>query len=368
MANKKILIFSHEFPPFGGGAGVVAKDYAYLLSSQGHSVTVLTRDIKGIEENESYKIKIVKTLPKVWFISYIKAIDYDKFDVIILNDNASVYFAGMFFSKKLLSKSIAFLHGSEPENIFEKPSKLKKLFAFRYFYTKALMSVKKIIAVSNFMKEKFLSRTNLIQLEHKIEVQYTSIDTNIFYKEKDEKFREKLSIDNSANILLSVSRIVEGKGYFEMIEIFKKLVSENNDYVWIVIGTGDYLNTLENLVTQYKLEKNVIFLGVISRDKLRYYYSNVDIFWLLSNFDESFGLVYLEAQACGCPVLGRNKAGVKEAIEDLKSGFLVHSQEEVLEILKSKKYLELKQDDIFCFASRFSLNKQAKVLERFLWF
>jgi len=86
----------------------------------------------------------------------------------------------------------------------------------------------------------------------------------------------------------------------------------------------------------------------------------------LSNFDESFGLVYLEAQSCGCPVIGRNNAGAKEAINNEKSGFLTNSQEDVLDILKNKKYLDLNHDEIVGFANQFSLTKQVRILESFV--
>jgi glycosyltransferase involved in cell wall biosynthesis len=364
MIKKKILIFSHEFPPLGGGAGVVAKDYAQLFTNEGFDVTVLTTKRKNIDFDVEYKLKTIKTFKKVWFISYINAVDFNNYDKIILNDVAAACCAGIFFTKKQFSKSIVFLHGSEPENIFENPSLFKRISRFKYFYTKALMNVNKIIAVSQFMKEKFITRTKLYELEDKISIVYTSIDPKVFYRQEDKTFKTKFNIPNDAKVLLSVSRIVEGKGYFQMFEIFKNLLEEDENYIWIVIGEGDYLDKLKELVRNAKIESYVIFLGSINRKNLRYYYSNSDLFWLLSNFDESFGLVYLEAQACGLPAIGRNKAGVKEAIKNGKSGFLVNNKGEVIDILKNKKYLDLKKEDILKFANRFSLDKQVNVLEK----
>lgn len=54
------------------------------------------------------------------------------------------------------------------------------------------------------------------------------------------------------------------------------------------------------------------------------------------------------------------------AIKDGKSGFLVNSQDEVLDILKNKKYLELKQEDVLGFAEKFSLSEQVQVLEKMI--
>ena len=94
---------------------------------------------------------------------------------------------------------------------------------------------------------------------------------------------------------------------------------------------------------------------------LRDFYSNSDVFWLLSNFDESLPLVYIEAQTCGCPVIGRNKGGVRETISK-NSGFLVENEFEAFQILKNKEYLKLKKENIIKFANQFNSDIQAKNL------
>ena len=63
---KKILIFSHEFHPFGGGAGVVAKHYAKKLSDEGNEITVLTKQIENIEVHSFY-LKPFQFLPDSLF-------------------------------------------------------------------------------------------------------------------------------------------------------------------------------------------------------------------------------------------------------------------------------------------------------------
>ncbi len=363
---KKILIFSHEFPPDVGGAGIVAEQNAKALFQNGYSVTVLTREQKVLKQSNEYKIITVKSSSKLWFLAYKNSIDFDSFDLIFLNDPASIYVAGLFFDKKLLSKSLVFLQGTEPETIYLNPKLSIRLSLFKYFYTKALFKSKSIIAVSKFMKEKFTKQTKLNNISEKIIVNYAGIDNELFFREKDEDFRIKFNIAPDKKILLSVSRIVKEKGYFEMADIFKKLISHDNNYVWIIVGDGADLEKIKIYIKDLHLENFIIFEGSKNREELRYYYSNADIFWLLSNFYESFGLVYLEAQACGCPTIGRNNAGVKEAISDGESGFLVNSEDEVLEILKDKKYLELKEENILNFASNFGLNKQVKVFEKFI--
>ena len=359
---KNILIFSHEFPPDVGGAGAVAEQNASILSQMGYSVTVLTREREVSKYSTEYKIITVNSFSKLWFLAYRTIIDFSNFDLILLNDPASIYVAGMFFDKKTLSKSLVFLHGSEPETIFLHPKLTFKLTYFKHFYTKALQNCKYIVAVSRYMKDKFVEKTKLSKFSERIIVNYAGVDMKLFYREKNEEFKSKYNIDSNKQVLLSVSRIVKEKGYFEMVEIFKKLVAVYEHYVWIIVGDGQDIDKLKKYVKDLKLDKFVIFEGNRSREKLRFYYSNADLFWLLSDFDESFGLVYLEAQACGCPVIGRNYAGLKEAVSNNKSGYLVDSKNEVLDILISKKYLTLKCDDVKGYARRFNLEEQIKSL------
>jgi len=366
LKNKKILIFSREFPPKMGGMGVVAKQYAEILSN--YYLCVLTDYQKYAKNNtnQNYKIINIKTLPKIWFLSYKNAINFDEFDLIILNDPDAAYIAGKYFSNKLLSKSIVFLHGSEPEYIFENPSLSKKLLNFKKYYKNALFRCFKIISVSNYMKEKFLEKTMLKELKNKIYTIYTPINLNEFYKNNEINIYEKHNIPKNAEILLSVSRIIEKKGYLNMFNIFKKLVNKNENLFWIIVGEGNYTDTLKDLIMNNNLKSKILLIGKIPRNELKNYYSNVDLFWLLSNFNESFGLVYIEAQACGCPVIGRNQAGVKEAINDKKSGFLVNTDKECFDIINNKEYLALEKNNIINYSKRFDIKNQLEKIENII--
>ncbi len=362
---QNILIFSHEFPPDIGGAGIVAQQYANSFSQLGYNVTVLTRYQKYYNNNNNssidYKIIMSKDYGKLWFLSYKNSINFSDFDLIILNDPAATYVAGLYFDETLFRKSVVFLHGTESEAIFKKPKLTMKLVFFKHFYTKTLNHCKQIVSVSNFMKNKFIKQTQLINLKEKIIVNYTGIDKNEFYPSPNDIFKKKYAIPQNAQTILSVSRIIKEKGYYEMLEIFKKLILTDQGFRWIIVGTGNYLSELQNLVKTAKLEKYVIFTGGMPREMLRDFYSNSDVFWLLSNFDEALPLVYIEAQTCGCPVIGRNKGGVRETISK-NSGFLVENEFEVFQILKNKEYLKLKKENIIKFANQFNSDIQAKNL------
>jgi len=358
----KILIFSNEFPPFVGGAGVVAKQNARALSLGGHKVTVLTRKRSDTVPDGPYEIVEAPVFSKLWFLSYRKAVDFASFDLIFLNDLPSVYVAGLFFSSVAFSKSVIFLHGSEPEILFEKISFARKVSFFKQIYISSLRRCKRICAVSNYMKTMFLAKTNMIEFQEKIFVYYAGIDLQLFFPEKDNNFKLERNIPEDATVLLSISRIEEDKGYYDKFCLFKELYEKENLF-WIVVGDGAYLDELKNLSVENGLGNRVIFTGAKRREELRTFFSNADIFWLLSNRDgESFGLVYVESQACGVPAIGRNRAGAVEAISNGVSGFLVDNDEQVKNIIKSRLYSKLLKSNILVFANKFKVENQAEEL------
>jgi len=351
MINKKILIFSHEFPPLGGGAGVVANQFAVELTEIGYDVSVLCR----YQETKKCKFKIIHNhnSSKLWFYGYKNILDYNQFDLIFLNDPSAIYCAGLFFTKSQLQKSICFLHGSEPERVYETSTFLRKISFFKYYFTKSLNSCSLIFTPSKFMKKKFLDQSNLFNLKEKITVLNYGVDNKIFYKKQKNK-------DINTLVFISVSRIEEKKGYKRKFYIFENLIKKYKiqNIRWKIVGDGRYLNELTTLVKNNNMEEYIEFVGKIDRSKLVDYYNESDIFWLLSDYEESLGLVYIEAQMSGLLAIGNNNAGVKEAISNKKSGFLINSDDEIYNIILNRLYLDIKEKEIVDFMKSFKLREQ----------
>lgn len=362
---EKILIFSHEFPPFGGGAGVVALQYCLALSKLNFKIKLLTVD--GIDTDGLENIDIIKIpkIDKIWPIFYIKKLkqlNLGEFDFIYLNDIGAIYIAGLSFSNQILAKSVTLLHGSEPDMMYNNVKLFHKLFLYPIFYQRAITKCKKIIAVSKYMKNKFIEETHFKD-SSKIEICYAGLDDQFF---KNNRIKCSESNNKKLEILLTVSRIEKGKGFLKMYSIFKNLIKKNNGYKWLIAGNGTFKKEFEKIIKGDRLSSKIVFLGLLARKDLIKYYICSDVFWLLSEYKESFGLVYLEAQACGCPAIGYNRYGVKEAILDKKTGFLVDDESEVLEILLEKKYKSLQLIKYNHFIKSFKTDQLVKTLMRII--
>ena len=103
--------------------------------------------------------------------------------------------------------------------------------------------------------------------------------------------------------------------------------------LWVV-GNGPEEGRLRALVKKYGVGTRVEFLGQVGREKVQEIMKDADIFCMPS-VNETFGLVYLEAMACGCLTIGTRKEGIDGVIEDGRNGFLISTEEELFECIWS---------------------------------
>ena len=190
----------------------------------------------------------------------------------------------------------------------------------RYFHKFALRRAKTIICISRFTQIELRKRIN-------ISTDVLINDGINFNKFGNYRFIEKRK--NHSQIL-SVGTLKFRKGYHVSIPALVGVKKEYPDIKYYIVGNHNnkaYWGELKSIVAKYKLEDNVAFLENIDDGKLIDLYYSSDIFVLTSvNMDdnfEGFGLVYLEAGACGKPVVGAYGSGAEDAIIDGQTGLLV---------------------------------------------
>ncbi|WP_251619752.1 glycosyltransferase family 4 protein [Odoribacter lunatus] len=362
-------MITHAFLPDIDGGVIVAYDYANLLVKQGHKVTVLSKKYRNPLTNTLFKYVQVPNRYGSYFWKYnfgcfLHKMNIEEYDFIILNQSPTPIIAGAYFPEKVLKKTIPIIQGLEVEYIYRNRKFLSNLFhiflRFKPLHKKCLLACKKVISVSEFHKQKVIEAAKLESISSKFQVVYTGIDKDIF-KPILSDFRDKFGVYHK-EILITVARIEKMKGFSEMLGIFQRLTAISKDYLWVIIGDGSYMLELKEEIRQNNLDNSVMLLGRKKREELGYYYSAANCFWLLSNYDECLPLVYLEAQSCGIPAVGRNKGGTKETILHNKTGFLIDSEEECLDILLNQRYKQIKSSDLKIFSDRFDKTEAVKQL------
>lgn len=320
---KKVLVFSHEYPPCLGGAGTVAELLFNYFSSnvEEYDVTLLTSSRSQVISSFDSKVVATQGNPKLWPVCYRSWIKkyISKFDLIICNDSVSMYNAARYFNKEEMLKTVCIVHGEEK---FLEEGLYPKLIGFKRYYKKALYSSKKVVFVSAFIKSTYSNKYN-IDLNNSVVI-HSGVSDNFINLVKHEPINQFSFV--------TVGRIEKNKGFDCMFEVLKTLIDSNKSVQWNIVGDGGYFHEFEKLVVQTKYKDNINFLGKKSRDELPGIYNSHKYCISLSELNESYGLVFLEAASCGVIPIGYNRCGTKEAFSYIESGILVDDYKDPIKI------------------------------------
>ena len=154
------------------------------------------------------------------------------------------------------------------------------------------------------------------------------IDVDHFIPTDASVLRESLGIAEK-KVIVSVGRLVHRKGQDYLIQAMPEILKSVPSAHLLLVGEGPYREHLQNLVKQHRLEASVTFIGRIQYNDLPMYICAGDIFAmpcrsrLMGLEVEGLGIVYLEASACGLPVLAGNSGGAPDAVVQNKTGLVV---------------------------------------------
>lgn len=171
--------------------------------------------------------------------------------------------------------------------------------------------------------------------DEKIAVIPPGVDITRFYPIPPDEAKEFVGIPNDERMLLFVGRIEPLKGIDILIKAIAQLyksdvLSECPHYLYIIGGNPDGENgemnkemeRLQKLCHDLGVDDLVLFLGKRDQDTLQYYYSAAEIVIMPSHY-ESFGMVALEAMACGTPVIATQVGGLQHLVQNGKTGFTI---------------------------------------------
>ena len=179
---------------------------------------------------------------------------------------------------------------------------------------KALQRATRLIAVSSELKRVALelgadpARTLVVG---------NGVDISKFQPHPKDQARAKLGIAPTAQVLISVGGLVERKGFHRVIPLLPELLKTYPDLVYLIVGgasaEGDNRAELEKMVAELGLGPHVRFLGPKPHDALAEVLSAADVF-VLATSAEGWANVFLEAMACGVPVVTTDVGGNREVV------------------------------------------------------
>ncbi|WP_298087021.1 glycosyltransferase family 4 protein [uncultured Corynebacterium sp.] len=143
------------------------------------------------------------------------------------------------------------------------------------------------------------------------------------------RIRARHGIAADAPLVVCISRLVARKGQDQLIRALPDVVADVPDARLMIVGSGPYLGTLERLAADCGVADRVIFTGPVPYGELPDHYNAASVFAMPARTRgrgldvEGLGIVYLEAQACGVPVIAGDSGGAPETVVDGETGIVV---------------------------------------------
>ncbi len=342
----KILLATNDFPPIVSGISTVF--YNLFKYMGGKDITILAPKAKGSKTCDSaYPVKVIRHLMPVGegfaskvfktvagsflLIYYSKKLHIDKIHCGQIISNGV---GGLLCKRLFLIPYVVWVCGSETV-------RLGKNRFMLYLLKRVLDGAERIIVNSEFTREEYLS---FGVEEDKIAKINPGVDTSLFRPmERSAQLLKKFGLSGK-KVMLTVSRLDERKGHDMVIEALGDIVKSAPDAAYLIVGKGREEERLKGLVKRLGFEKLVVFAGYVPDEELPLYYNLSDLFILpnritresrLKGDYEGFGIVFLEASACGKPVIGGRTGGAGDAVEEGKSGFLIDpdSKDEIIRVV-----------------------------------
>ena len=360
----KLLIYSHEFPPFQGGLATSSMKLVRGLSGQGFDVAALVPSYGGSSQKADgalpAKIIRVPLLGHEWvkkapLLQYI--LGWLWFQLSLIHERPQ---AVLFITEEAevvggLSPFYSFVPvvrvaGSGITTIFLGKRFWKRvlMYPLRRLYRRA----DSIIAVSESTK-KLLSSVGIEG--EKVSVIYNGVSDSFLSSPPDKaalgELKRLYEIAKGDPVIVTVARVLPRKGQDMVIRSLGEVVKKYPGIKYLIVGDGRYLERFRALAQDMGLERNVFFTGGVEQADIIHYYDIADLFIMPNRFwngkVEGLPNALIEAGARAKPCIAGNQAGSVEAVEHGKSGLLVdpESTKEVAEAiisLLSNKKLSLK--------------------------
>lgn len=321
MKDGKLKIGITCYPTVGG-SGVVATELGKMLAQKGHEIHFITSDVPArldkLESNIFYHAVEVNQYAVFRYPPYDLTLA-SKMAEVAKRENLDllhVHYAVphavcAYLAKEIVGdhlKIVTTLHGTDITVLGYDPTLVEMI---RFGIEKS----DKVTVVSDDLTRQ---TRELIETDKPIDTVYNFVDEDVYYKRDSMALREEFGISPDEKVLVHISNFRPVKRALDVVKVFAK-VRKRIPSKLLLIGEGPDLTKARKMVKDKGLESDVLFLG--NQKNVAEILSMCDLKLLLSE-KESFGLVLLEAMACGVPAVGTDIGGIPEVIVDGDTGYI----------------------------------------------
>ncbi|UCF36456.1 MAG: N-acetyl-alpha-D-glucosaminyl L-malate synthase BshA [Acidobacteriota bacterium] len=309
--------------PTHGGSGVVASELGLALSKRGHEVHIISYAtpfrLGGFHENLFIHEVEVASYPLFRYPPYALSLATKIVDVheevgldIIHSHYAVPHAASAYLAKQVLRskrlKTITTLHGTD----------ITLVGVDKSFYKVIQFAIEEsdgVTAVSHYLRRRTIDEFSLTK---EIRVIHNFVDTERFRPGRNNCVRDRFA-EADEKIVLHASNFRPVKRVGDVVRAFEKIRQQVPSKL-LLVGEGPERLFIQQLVKELKLSPYVVFLG--QQDYIEEFLGCADLFFQPSE-QESFGLAALEAHSCAIPVIGTDVGGMREAVKEGETGYLL---------------------------------------------
>ena len=309
--------------PTVGGSGVIATELGKMLAERGHEIHFIT---------SSVPFRLNKIYPTVFFheveVNNYSVFQYPPYDIALASKMADVikeekldvlhvhyaipHAVCAVLARDMCGENIGIvttLHGTDI-SVLGEDSTLQQSIKYGIDRSDIVTTVSDALKVETYER---------IETTKPIETIYNFVDEEVFHPVDGSKLKQQFGIREDERVLIHISNFRKIKNIPDIIEAFMK-VREAMPAKLLLVGDGPEKHRVMDKLRDMPYKSDVLFLG--KQENIAELFSISDLKLLLSE-KESFGLVLLEAMACGVPGIGTNIGGIPEVIEHGTNGYLV---------------------------------------------
>jgi glycosyltransferase involved in cell wall biosynthesis len=323
LKKIKILQTPIRFYPYVGGVELVSLYLSLQLIKLGYDIKVICanepnsklNEFKGIKiKRLPYFFKITNTNISFSLIYHLFKEDYDLVQTYIPTPWTSDL--SVLIAKIRRKRSVIFI-----QNDLDKPGFIPKLITELYLNTIFRLTLKltdKILVVNENWNDAFNNTKSILEsYKYKIIGVPNGVDTSIF---------KNLNIKRNEYLILFVS-ILDNHHKFKGLDFLLKamipLIHKNSKIKLMIVGEGELKKYYQKVANEIGINSHVLFVGAKSQSELVQLYNKAGVFVLPSIEIEGFGIVAIEAMACGLPIIVSDIVGVSKEVKNEKTGIVV---------------------------------------------
>lgn len=311
----RVDVVTPTFPPEEGGIATLADDY---VSNSRHDITVIT-DVIGAEKfvgpdtdlRQLNSLSGMGGLVELYRFLRRRRGEADWVHFVHPKNAVAGYFSGVRYSVHAHGKELL-----QDDGVF-------KSQAAHWLVQTGLTHAEIVIAVSSWTEDRVarMGVNDVIVVHPGIPAERVLSSPG----EASDRLRSRFGVPSESPLLLTIARLDDRKGHDIVISAMQQV----DDCHYLICGRGKSRERLEELVRRLDVGDRVHFAGYVDEDEITEYYDACDVFVMPSKHlegtgdVEGFGIVFLEANARGKPVIGSNTGGIPSAIRDGETGLIV---------------------------------------------